>query len=239
MFLHEEDLGALAVILVAVGTVGVGTAIAGRQSRRSARATADRVAHAEIGDGRRRSRRVSDDVPEELARLYASCSAASAALHRRRARERASRLAPRAGRVGLARSPHAARRPPGARRGARGRHRRRSRRPSRATTPLLRVEAERLSGLVDDLFELQPDPGRRAPARVRTVSLADLVSDALAGARPSPQSKGVQLEGQVAGVPPELGRRARGAARPAQHPRERDPSHPQRRHRRRRSRHRA
>ena len=69
---------------------------------------------------------------------------------------------------------------------------------------MLRIEAERLSGLVDDLFELSRTQAGVLRLEFESVSLADLVSDALAGASAVAATKGVHLEGHVAGVAPEL-----------------------------------
>jgi signal transduction histidine kinase len=76
----------------------------------------------------------------------------------------------------------------------------------------MRVEVDRLSGMVDDLFELS----RLHSGTVRTsedpVALHDLVSDALAGAEPLAVASGVRLTGDasprltVAGDSRELGR---------------------------------
>jgi signal transduction histidine kinase len=69
---------------------------------------------------------------------------------------------------------------------------------------VLRLEAERLSGLVDDLFELSRTQAGVLRLEFESVSLADLVSDALAGASAVAATKGVHLEGHLAGVAPEL-----------------------------------
>ncbi|MDQ3931771.1 MAG: HAMP domain-containing histidine kinase [Actinomycetota bacterium] len=68
----------------------------------------------------------------------------------------------------------------------------------------LRGETDRLATLIDDLFELS-----RAQAGVRTlplerVSLEDLVSDALGGANPIAQAKGVGLHGRLEGSSPDV-----------------------------------
>ncbi|MFN2557123.1 MAG: sensor histidine kinase [Nitriliruptorales bacterium] len=77
----------------------------------------------------------------------------------------------------------------------------------------LRDETDRLTTLVDDLFELS-----RAQAGVPTlplerVSLGDLVSDALAGARPVAQRKGLRLHGRLDGPSPEVEVSARDVSR--------------------------
>ena len=54
---------------------------------------------------------------------------------------------------------------------------------------------ERLAKLVDDLFELSRAQAGVIPLQLERISLNDLVSDALAGARPIACAKGVVLEG--------------------------------------------
>ncbi len=61
----------------------------------------------------------------------------------------------------------------------------------------LGVEADRLSGLVDDLFELSRAQAGVLQLELERVSLGDLVSDALASAAPTARAKGVRLEGRV------------------------------------------
>lgn len=67
----------------------------------------------------------------------------------------------------------------------------------------LRREADRLAGLVGDLFELSRISSGGLLLDVEEASLSDLVSDALAAAGPVAQAKGVRLEGQmVTPLPP-------------------------------------
>jgi signal transduction histidine kinase len=61
----------------------------------------------------------------------------------------------------------------------------------------LREETARLAKLVDDLFELSRAQAGVIPLRLERISLTDLVSDALAGARPIACAKGVVLEGHA------------------------------------------
>ncbi len=76
----------------------------------------------------------------------------------------------------------------------------------------IRTEADRLTGLVDDLFELSRIHAGSLRLSFQQVALADLVSDALASADPVARAKGVRLEGEALdGLPvrvdvPELGR---------------------------------
>lgn len=68
----------------------------------------------------------------------------------------------------------------------------------------IREEADRLSGLVDDLFELSRIHAGALLLRPEEVLLGDLVSDALEGAAPVAAAKGVRLEGRVDGPDPTL-----------------------------------
>ncbi|MDQ3147835.1 MAG: HAMP domain-containing histidine kinase [Actinomycetota bacterium] len=68
----------------------------------------------------------------------------------------------------------------------------------------IQAEVDRLSHLVDDLFELSRIHAGSLPLTIERVSLADLLSDTLAGAAPVAEAKGVRLEGSIAGVPPEI-----------------------------------
>lgn len=68
----------------------------------------------------------------------------------------------------------------------------------------LGVEVDRLSGLVDDLFELSRAQAGVLRLELERVSLGDLVSDALASATPVAAAKGVRLEGRIAGEAPQL-----------------------------------
>jgi signal transduction histidine kinase len=77
----------------------------------------------------------------------------------------------------------------------------------------LRREADRLAGMVDDLFELSRINASALHLSLQEVSLADVVSDALATANPIATAKGVRLIGGasaqmpiVEGSVPELGR---------------------------------
>jgi signal transduction histidine kinase len=65
-------------------------------------------------------------------------------------------------------------------------------------------EADRLSLLVDDLFELSRIQAGALRLQLERASLGDLVSDALAASAPVAEAKGVRLEGHVSAMPPEL-----------------------------------
>ncbi|MDQ3752946.1 MAG: HAMP domain-containing histidine kinase [Actinomycetota bacterium] len=68
----------------------------------------------------------------------------------------------------------------------------------------LRVEADRLAGLVDDLFELSRIQAGALRLEMQCVPLHDLVSDALAGVAGVARAKNVKLEGRMAGEGAEL-----------------------------------
>lgn len=69
----------------------------------------------------------------------------------------------------------------------------------------MRTEVERLTGMVDDLFELSRIQAGALSLSLSRVSVFDLVDDALAGAHPLARQRGVRLEGrQVAAEPVEV-----------------------------------
>lgn len=68
----------------------------------------------------------------------------------------------------------------------------------------LRIEADRLGGLVDDLFELSRAQSGVIRLEWERVSLHDLVSDAIAGVGPIAEAKGVRITGRVADPPSDL-----------------------------------
>lgn len=68
----------------------------------------------------------------------------------------------------------------------------------------MRLEADRLAGLVDDLFELSRIHAGVLRLQLEPASLHDLVSDALAAADPVATAKGVRLQGRLVDTVPEL-----------------------------------
>ncbi len=68
----------------------------------------------------------------------------------------------------------------------------------------LRVEADRLASLVDDLFELSRLHAGALRLDFERASLGDLVSDAVAAARPLAGVKGVRVEGRLTSPAPML-----------------------------------
>jgi signal transduction histidine kinase len=69
----------------------------------------------------------------------------------------------------------------------------------------IRTEADRLAGMVDDLFELSKVQAGALHLTMSRVTLADVVSDALATVTPIAQAKGIQLRGRAEqGLPLEV-----------------------------------
>ncbi|WP_449065533.1 sensor histidine kinase [Planomonospora algeriensis] len=66
----------------------------------------------------------------------------------------------------------------------------------------IRLEVDRLSGMVDDLFELSRIHAGALRLSRRRIGLGDLVADALAGVEPLARAKGVRLAGSVDPVVP-------------------------------------
>ncbi len=62
----------------------------------------------------------------------------------------------------------------------------------------IRVEVDRMARMVDDLFELSQIHAGSLQLTVQTVQLADVVSDALAGAVPVARARQIDVGGQVA-----------------------------------------
>ena len=203
MFLSAHDLTALGVILVAAGTVGVGTALTvGRRVGRASGALID-VAR-RIGAGEIPPDTPIGVVPEELARLYDELVAAAQRLDASRRREQALESSRR---ELVAWVSHDLRTPLAAIRAV-AEALEDNIVTDNATVAryhsTLRVEADRLAGLVDDLFELSRTQAGVMRLEVARVSLGDLVSDALAGSAAVAIAKGVHLEGHLEGVTPHV-----------------------------------
>ena len=66
----------------------------------------------------------------------------------------------------------------------------------------MRREADRLARLVDDLFELSRIHAGALTLHPEPIALDELLSDAIAGASPAAESKGVDLRGRVEPPPP-------------------------------------
>jgi signal transduction histidine kinase len=202
MFVSSHDLNALGVVLAAAGLVGVGSAVLlGRRVGRASRSLVDvarRIGEGEVGV------EAGDPATTELAALARELERMSAALETARARESALEASRR---ELVAWVSHDLRTPLAA---------------IRAMAEALEdgvvsdpatvaryhrqvsLEVDRLAALVDDLFELSRTQAGVMELHREPVALADLISDALAGAAPVAQAKGVRLEGRLDGPTPEL-----------------------------------
>jgi signal transduction histidine kinase len=202
MFVSAHDLEALGVVLAAAGLVAIAVALVlGRRVGRDSRALVDvarRIGRGEAGVGAGRPGTAElDTLARELERM-------SAQLDQARARERALEASRR---ELVAWVSHDLRTPLAAVRAMAealedgvvsdsatvARYHRQ-----------LGLEVDRLAVLVDDLFELSRTQAGVLELHLEPVALGDLISDALAGAAPVAQAKGVHLEGRLDGPTPEL-----------------------------------
>lgn len=202
MLVDSDDVAVLDAALVSAGAVAVLVAfLLGRRVGRASAALLDaaqRVGRGEHADAG------STDAPRELARLARQLDETSASLREARSRERAL---DRSRRELVAWVSHDLRTPLAGIRAivealedgvvtepetVRRYHR------------TLREEADHLTGLVDDLFELSRAQAGVLQLELDRVSLGDVVSDALAGAGPVAAAKGVHLVGRLDGPAPEL-----------------------------------
>jgi signal transduction histidine kinase len=211
MFLTDEDLGALVVILGASATIAaVAAVVIGGRVGRASKALVESAR--QLGEGAT-DLGTPGDLPQELAHLHAELSRSAARLADARARERAL---DRSRRELVAWVSHDLRTPlAGIRALAEALEDAVVEDPetvSRYYTSL-RVQADRLSELVDDLFELSRTQAGVLHLEFEQVSLGDLVSDALASAAPLAAAKGVRLEGRLDGSAPELAASSREVLR--------------------------
>ncbi|HZA20653.1 MAG TPA: HAMP domain-containing sensor histidine kinase [Actinomycetota bacterium] len=202
MFLSDHDLHSLFVVLAASGTVGIVVAlILGERVARSGRSLGE--ATRLIAEGE-----VLTEVPEvssgEFQELAMRLEETSRRLDQARRRERAL---DRSRRELIAWVSHDLRTPlAGIRAMAEaledgvagdqetiGRYHR-----------AMRIEVDRLSGLVDDLFELSRIDAGTLHLEMQRASLGDIVSDALSAAAASARARGVRLEGRLMSEAPEL-----------------------------------
>jgi signal transduction histidine kinase len=202
MFFTEEDLGALVVILGASVTIAAAAAVV--IGARVGRASAALVESArQLGDGAI-DLGTPVDLPHELALLHAELSRSAARLADSRSRERAL---DRSRRELVAWVSHDLRTPlAGIRALAEALEDGVVEDPVTVSQyyTSLRVQADRLSELVDDLFELSRTQAGVLHLEFERVSLGDLVSDTLSCAAPLAEAKGVRLEGRLEGPAPEV-----------------------------------
>ena len=210
MFLSPHDFGVLLLVCLAAGSVGVAAATVLARAVVEG-STALGVAAAGIGDGGYQS--VARPLMGELTKLDAQLAETSARLEASRNRERALETSRR---ELVAWVSHDLRTPlAGIRAMAEALE---DGVVSDAQTvdqyhAGLRREAERLTGMVDDLFELSRINASALRLTLQEVCLADIVSDALSSATAVAAAKGVRLVGgapdhlpAVEASVPELGR---------------------------------
>ncbi|MEO6712527.1 MAG: HAMP domain-containing sensor histidine kinase [Mycobacteriales bacterium] len=198
MFVSAHDRDTLLVIVLAAGSVGVGVAFAVGELISSGTRSLGELARA-IGSGEQRPP-VRSDVPKELGVLADELHSMAGKLADSRDRERALESSrrelvawvshdlrtPLAGiramaealEDGVVADPETVHRYHGQ----------------------LRTESDRLTDMVDDLFELSRIHAGALQLQLERVPLRDLVSDALAAADPLASAKGIRLHGEVAGA---------------------------------------
>jgi signal transduction histidine kinase len=203
MFISTHDLSMLVVVLVPASTMAVAASIVLGGRVVDASALLADVAR-RIGDGATRPVIGPTNAPSELARLAGELQAMSVRLDEARSRERALDTSRR---ELVAWVSHDLRTPLAGIRAmvealedgvvddpdTVARYHR-----------TLREETDRLASLVDDLFELSRSQAGVLRLELERVSLCDVVSDALAGAAPVAQAKGVRLHGVMRDQVPEL-----------------------------------
>jgi signal transduction histidine kinase len=199
MFFSEHDLTALVVLLITAATVGIVTALL--LGARVARAGEDLVDVArQIATGEQILHGM-DAGPGELNRLARELESTATALHETRRRERALEASRR---ELIAWVSHDLRTPlAGVRAIAEALEDgiAEDAETTQRYLRTLRTEADKLTTLVDDLFELSRAQVGQLLQPFEAMSLHDLVSDALAGVTPVAEAKGVRLEGRVEGPP--------------------------------------
>ena len=89
----------------------------------------------------------------------------------------------------------------------------------------IRAETDRLTLMIDDLFELSRIHAGALRLSRQVVGLGDLIGEALTSAEPLARAKGVRLRGSAVSRAAGMGGRRRGRARAAQPRRQRDPAH--------------
>ncbi|GAA2791247.1 HAMP domain-containing sensor histidine kinase [Kitasatospora sp. CM 4170] len=200
MFLSTHDLGVVITVLGMAAVVSLATAaLLGRQVVAGSRALAAAARTVGTDAG---FTAPAHPLGAELAALSAELAATSARLAESRAREQAL---DRSRRELIAWISHDLRTPlAGLRAMAEALEDGVADEPERYLTRI-RTEVERLTGMVDDLFELSRIQAGALSLSLSRVSVYDLVDDALAGAHPLARRRGVRLEGhQVASEPVEV-----------------------------------
>jgi signal transduction histidine kinase len=200
MFLSGHDLVMLMLILAAAGTVGLlGAMILGRRVQDAGRSLTELTRR--IGDGESASSAPAPS-PAEFAALAAELQAMSARLDEAHRKERALETSRR---ELVAWVSHDLRTPlAGIRAMAEALEDGVVSDPATVVSYYanLRCEADRLAGLVDDLFELSVIQSDAFKLHLEEACLAELVSDAIATSSGFASAKGVKLEGRVHGESP-------------------------------------
>ncbi|HVE64613.1 MAG TPA: HAMP domain-containing sensor histidine kinase [Mycobacteriales bacterium] len=195
MFLSSHDLGVLMVVLAVAGTVGVaGALLLGRRVAASGRALSEVTRQIAAGRPPAQTARMAT---AELDRLAGDLATMERQLIEAQRRERALESARR---ELVAWVSHDLRTPLAGIRAMAEALEDGVVADAAGTTRyhrMMREEADRLAGLVDDLFELSRIHAGALQLHLERISLADLVSDALSGADPVAAAKGVRLHGHV------------------------------------------
>ena len=203
MFISEHDLAVLVVVLLAAGTVGVAASLV-LGARIGAASTSLMEVARGIGDDTAAPVAVAEGVPQELARLGDELAAMEQRLELARHREQALEASRR---ELVAWVSHDLRTPlAGIRAIVEALEDGIVADPDTVARyyRTLREQADHLTALIDDLFELSRTQAGALRLQFARISLSDLVSDALAGSAPVAAAKGVRLEGRVVGSPPEV-----------------------------------
>jgi signal transduction histidine kinase len=204
MFISNHDLGVLSVVLLAAGTVGVSSALVMGRRLGAASSSLVSVARRVGTDTAARSEPLDRRAPQELVQLARELDIMEGRLDEARLRERTLEASRR---ELVAWVSHDLRTPlAGMRAIVEAIDDRVVDDPATIARycRTLREEVDRLTALVDVLFELSRTQAGVLRLQFERVSLGDLVSDAIAGSAPIAAAKGVRLEGRVIGPPPEL-----------------------------------
>jgi signal transduction histidine kinase len=201
MLLSAKDAKTVVVVVLAAGTIGVLTAVSVAAGLRKAVAGVARIA-ASLGSRPLRDGALRDEAPRpvptaELSALVAQLHEIGEQLHESIVRERTLE---RSRRELVAWISHDLRTPlAGIQAIAEALEDGVVSEPATIARyyKTMRSEVARLSGMVDDLFRLSRIHSGLVNLQVEVVSMRDLVSDALAVARPVAEAKGVRLQGEV------------------------------------------
>lgn len=203
MFISAHDLAVLVIVLLAAGTVSVGSALVlgARVSRASGRLID--VAR-RVGERTEPLSFSAESAPRELGLVAVELEAMERRLAESNARERALDSSRR---ELVAWVSHDLRTPLAGIRAIVEALEDGVVADSATVTRYYRTlsdEVDQLAALIDDLFELSRTNAGALRLHLEQVSLGDLVSDAIAGSAPVALAKGVRLEGRIVGPPPEL-----------------------------------